>query len=159
MRAKHYVLISITISMLFVFCSMSLGQEVEENNAGDISEKSEITQQEESEITPQLVSVEDAVICRNVVDRTPSEVIDVVPSDIKKVYCFTKIVGAAQDSEVVHNWYFDGNLVASVNLFVGSTNWRTYSSKTILPDYTGAWKVEVLSKGGELLKQIMFVVQ
>ncbi len=151
MKAKHYVLISITISMLFVFCSMSLSQEVEENNAGDISEKSEITQQN--------VSVEDAVICRNVVDRTPSEVIDVVPSDIKKVYCFTKIVGATQDSEVVHNWYFDGNLVASVNLFVGSTNWRTYSSKTILPDYTGTWKVEVLSKGGELLKQIMFVVQ
>ena len=151
MKAKHYVLMSITVSMLFVFCSMSLSQEVEENNAGDISEKSEITQQ--------IVSVEDAVICRNVVDRTPSEVIDVVPSDVKKVYCFTKILGATQDSEVVHNWYYEENLVASVNLFVGSTNWRTYSSKTILPDYTGTWKVEVLSKGGELLKQIMFVVQ
>ncbi len=115
---------------------MSLSQEVEENNADDVSEKSEITQH--------LVSVEDAVICRNVVDRTPPEVIDVVPSDIKKVYCFTKILGATQDSDVVHNWYYEENLVASVNLFVGSTNWRTYSSKTILPDYTGTWKVEVL---------------
>ncbi|MCP4672619.1 MAG: DUF2914 domain-containing protein [Desulfobacula sp.] len=130
---------------------MSLSQEIEENNAGDISEKSEMTQQP--------VNVEDAVICRNVVDRTPVEVIDVVPSDIEKVYCFTKIVGATPDSEVVHNWYYNGNLVGSVNLFVGSTNWRTYSSKTMLPDYTGDWKVEVLSKGGELLKQIMFVVQ
>ncbi len=37
MKAKHYVLISITISMLFVFCPMGLRQEVEENNDGDIS--------------------------------------------------------------------------------------------------------------------------
>jgi hypothetical protein len=41
---------------------------------------------------------------------------------------------------------------------VKSVSWRTHSSKTILPEYTGEWKVEVMSKDGELLKQIYFAV-
>lgn len=133
-------------------------------------EDSETVQEAKTEEAPEAVEeksavimsdilVEEAVICKSVEDRTPIEPGDVFPKEIENIYCFTRIVGVEGEREVVHNWYYNDNLVAEVTLFVGSPNWRTFSSKAILPEYSGDWKVEVVLKNGELLKQIMFVIQ
>jgi len=42
---------------------------------------------------------------------------------------------------------------------VGSIDWRTFSSKRILPQYTGEWRVEIISQDGALLKKISFVLE
>jgi hypothetical protein len=39
---------------------------------------------------------------------------------------------------------------------VRSSNWRTWSSKTVLPQWVGQWQVEVLDRDGTLLKTIAF---
>ncbi len=113
---------------------------------------------QESQIEEPLI-VEDAVICLDVVDRTPVESGFVFSSDIGKVYCFTRIVGAKDDTEITHNWYYNDVQMASVPLFVRSRNWRTFSSKNILPAYKGNWKVEVLANDEQVLKEITFTIQ
>jgi len=103
--------------------------------------------------------IEDAVICQDVVDRTPVESGFVFPNDIGKVYCFNRVIGAKSDTEITHNWYFNDVQVASVPLSVRSNNWRTYSSKKIMPEYKGNWKVEIVAQDGQVLKQLTFTVE
>ncbi len=103
--------------------------------------------------------IEDAVICHDIQALEPVGSGDVFSSDFKKLICFSRVIGAKEDTEIKHNWYFGEKLLSSVTLHVGSISWRTYSSKTILPEYSGEWKVEILSQNGEILKQIYFIVE
>lgn len=105
------------------------------------------------------VSVQDAAICQQVVDRTPMGTGDVFSPDVPELYCFTRIVGAQENTEVTHNWYYKGNLMASVVLPVGSASWRTWSNKRMSPDMMGEWMVEILSKEGVPLESIIFFIQ
>jgi len=114
---------------------------------------------EDEGMTASEVRIEDAVICRDVVSLDPVGSGDVFTSDLKKLMCFTRVVGAKEDTEIIHNWYLGEKLLASISLHIGSDNWRTYSSKTILPDYTGEWKVEIVMPDGQLLKRIYFIVE
>ncbi len=45
-----------------------------------------------------------------------------------------------------------------VELQVGGSPWRTWSKKTVPPDWTGAWHVEVRDAAGTVLKRIDFTV-
>lgn len=105
------------------------------------------------------LKLEKAAICRGVVDRTPIGAGSVFPSSIERLYCFTRVVGAETDTAIVHNWYLNGKLNASVALPVKSASWRTWSSKKIDPDDSGDWMVEVVTEDGEALESILFFVQ
>ncbi len=104
------------------------------------------------------LSVEDAAICRGVVDRVPVEAGDVFPRGVKELYCFTRIKGADGETRVTHDWFYENRRVSHVVLEVKSSNWRTFSLKTISPEHTGQWKVEIRSEDGILLKQIYFAI-
>ncbi|MGD9309124.1 MAG: DUF2914 domain-containing protein [Desulfosarcina sp.] len=107
----------------------------------------------------QGISVVEAVVCQDVVDRAPVGSGEVIPAGTQRVFCFTRVEGAQEETEITHNWYYQGNLKASVVLPVRNTSWRTWSSKTLLPTWTGEWMVEVLSKDGTPLESIIFFVQ
>lgn len=106
---------------------------------------------------PFTVAIEDAVICREIADREPVGAGDIFTSQVEKLYCYTRVLGATEDIAITHNWYYQDALVTQVTLNVRSSNWRTWSSKTILPDQTGEWRVEVTSESGETLKTIYFM--
>ena len=105
------------------------------------------------------LQIQDAVVCQDVVDRAPVGNSDVFAKDIARLYCFSRVVGAAGQTQITHNWYYKGTLKASVKLPVRSDNWRTWSSKTIDPAWTGEWMVEILSDQGTPLESIIFYVQ
>ncbi len=105
------------------------------------------------------VSIEEAVICRDVIDRAPVEPGDVFPVGLEKLFCFIRITGVQGEAEITHNWYYGENLVASVALPVRSVNWRTFSSKKIPAESTGEWRVEVVDGNGSILKKIIFLIQ
>jgi hypothetical protein len=106
-----------------------------------------------------VVQIEDAVVCQDVVDRKPVGAGDQFARETPKLYCFCRVLGAQAGSQITHNWYFNGALKASVKLHVGSTNFRTWSSKTLPPGGVGEWMVEILSDDGKPLENISFVVQ
>jgi hypothetical protein len=105
------------------------------------------------------VRLPEAVVCQDVVNRAPVGAGDVFAKEIPRVYCFTHLIGADPGTQLVHNWYYQGNLKASVNLDVGSSDYRTWSYKTMSPQWAGEWMVEVLSANGAPLANIVFVLK
>ena len=108
----------------------------------------------------QAASLEVAMgaICRDVVNRQPVDVGTSFESSVGKLYCLTKIIGSAGPTEITHVWYFGNTERARVDLDVNSATWRTYSSKIIQPHEIGAWHVDVLGPGGELLQTFEFTI-
>jgi hypothetical protein len=105
------------------------------------------------------VHIEDAAVCQDVVDRKPVGSSDTFVKETAKVFCFCRVMGAEPGTQITHNWYYNGALKASVKLHVGSTNYRTWSSKTMQPGWEGEWMVEVLSDDGKPLESIIFMVK
>ena len=99
-----------------------------------------------------------AAICRDVLDHEPDGYGTSFPVSVGKLYCFTKITGAQSPTQITHVWFFNGNERARINLAVNSSSWRTYSSKIIQPHELGAWRVDVLDFGGNVLKRLEFEV-
>ncbi|HUT53619.1 MAG TPA: DUF2914 domain-containing protein [bacterium] len=102
------------------------------------------------------LGVGEAVICKDVKDRTPVEPGDSFPTDVGKLYCFTRITGAADATTVSHVWFLNDKQVSAVDLKVGSSNWRTWSSKQIKPSDEGSWKVEIRDLSGKVLTAVEF---
>jgi Protein of unknown function (DUF2914) len=102
------------------------------------------------------IRIPEAVVCQDVVNRAPVGAGDIFPREVPRVYCFTHVVGAAPGTQLIHNWYYQGNLKASVKLSVGSSDYRTWSYKTMIPQWSGEWMVEILSADGTPLDNITF---
>jgi hypothetical protein len=81
------------------------------------------------------------------------------PAGVEVVWCRTRIEGAATATTVTHVWYRDGKTMARVELAIGSPNYRTVSSKKLLPEWTGRWEVKVLDSAGTVLRSESFTVE
>ena len=102
------------------------------------------------------IQVADATITTAIEQQMPVDSIDVYPADYGKLFCFTRILGAEQDTMVTHVWYYQDDELARVELQVGSSDWRTYSSKRFLPQWAGQWRVVVLAEDGQQLATVPF---
>ena len=103
-------------------------------------------------------SVLESAICAGIEEHAPVAATDTVAADVGQIYCWTRI-GAATGQTVVHAWMHGGTTRARVELTIGSDDWRTYSSKRILPEWTGDWEVKVLTQDGAVLASIPFYVR
>jgi hypothetical protein len=104
------------------------------------------------------VEVVAAAICKNVVDREAVDIGNRFSSTTPRLYCFTKVVGASQPTEVVHVWRYGDVERGRISLAVKAASWRTYSSKAIQAHEIGPWRVEVLDTSGNLLETINFEI-
>ena len=104
------------------------------------------------------VELRDAAVARDVQDRAPVGTSTSFDSNVGKLYAFTRIVGAEGDMKIYHKWYHGDVLVADVPLTVRSGNWRTWSSKNVVPDWTGDWRVVIVSEDGSVLGTVKFNV-
>jgi hypothetical protein len=108
------------------------------------------------EATPAVQA--EAVLARSVVDRVPQDTGTAFPADVGELFLWTRITGAAAESVVHHVWMRGDEQVADIELRVGGSPWRTWSRKTIPPDWTGAWHVEVRDAAGTVLQRIDFTI-
>lgn len=111
----------------------------------------ESNRSEESEL-----KVTKMVFCTEIIGREPLSEESSFPNDTPKVFCFTKIEGAQFDMEVTHKWYYEDSLMAEVQLSVRSAAWRTYSSKNMMPAWTGTWRVIVVDDAGNAIREESF---
>ncbi len=104
------------------------------------------------------LEVQDVAIGTGVYQRVPTGISSYFDSSVGKLYAFTRIVGADGDTRVYHKWYHGDVLVADVTLTVRSDDWRTWSTKNVRPDWTGDWRVVVVSEDGSVLGSVKFAV-
>ncbi len=104
------------------------------------------------------LEVVDSTMTTAVEDRTPVDHVEVFPAVDGQLYCFTRLVGAEEPTEIEHLWYRDNQLMSRVILPVRSPDWRTWSTKKFLPEWAGKWRVEIRGASGSLLETLEFTL-
>jgi len=87
--------------------------------------------------------VTNAVVTTTIANRMPEvqTADNTFASTVERLYYFTKIEQATAPTSILHEWYWQGELLATVELDIDSDAWRTWSSKRIMPHQTGSWTV------------------
>lgn len=87
---------------------------------------------------------------REIVDREPVDQVTVLENDTTRIYFFSELVGLEGET-VMHQWEYNGEVMAVVPFEVGGPRWRVNSSKELDPGRLGEWTVRViLGEGNEL---------
>ncbi|MBI2615289.1 MAG: DUF2914 domain-containing protein [Gemmatimonadetes bacterium] len=102
--------------------------------------------------------VMEAAVGTAVVDRELQGAAEMFPATVGTLYCFSRIGQTQAGTTIEHVWYFGDQEVARVELSIGGSPWRTWSSKTIPAEATGSWRVDIVANGN-LLKSLSFTVQ
>ncbi|RKX27496.1 MAG: hypothetical protein DRP46_09860 [Candidatus Zixiibacteriota bacterium] len=119
-------------------------------------EKKEAVKVKEAVEKPALMF--EAELCTGIEERMPTGMADTFAPDVENVYLWCKVIGCKDTTVVHHVWYYKGDQMADVELPVRSPAWRTYSSKKILPSWTGDWEVKIVDADGNEMKSIPFKI-
>lgn len=96
-----------------------------------------------------------AAITSAIEEREPVDNLANVTTDTGKIYYFTEL----RDMEgqvVTHRWEHNGETMAEVEFDVGGPRWRVYSSKNLMPEWTGEWRVSVVDAAGNVVRADTF---
>ena len=87
--------------------------------------------------------VTNAVVTTTIANRMPEvqTADNTFASTVARLFYFTKVEQAMEPTSILHEWYWKGELLATIKLDVDSDAWRTWSSKRIMPHQTGKWTV------------------
>ena len=105
------------------------------------------------------LKVEEMIFCTGVEDRQPVGADTLFVNTVENIYCFTKISGAEGETTISHLWFFNDEQKAKVDIAVKGKTWRTWSSKQILKEWTGNWRVDVVDVDGNILLSKTFKVR
>ena len=103
------------------------------------------------------IEAPEAVICANIQNRQPVNGAAMFPVDVGRVWCWCKIKDG-QGMTIRHIYYHNGNEKAVVELPIHSQLFRTYSSKRIVPENAGQWRVDIVDANGNILKSLDFSI-
>lgn len=98
------------------------------------------------------------IVTTEILDREPVNDGAAFSPSMGSVYYFTEVKGAHAPTQITHIWYYEGEQMAQVPLSVDGPRWRTWSSKQILQDWTGSWRVEAVDADGNVLSSQTFEV-
>jgi hypothetical protein len=112
----------------------------------------------EPETPMQDALVVESKFCTGVEERMPVGEAETFPADVDNVYMWCRVTGCQDTTAVTQVWSYEGEEMARVDLPVRSPNWRTWVSKTILPEWTGDWEVKVFDTEGNVLKAGTFTI-
>lgn len=80
-------------------------------------------------------------------NREPVDQVHQLGTERDSVVFFTELRGL-EGRRVTHRWVHDGNVEARVDFEVGGPRWRVWSSKDLIPEWSGTWIVEVVDDEG-----------
>ena len=100
-------------------------------------------------------SVARTAFTTEIVDREPVDNLTTAPNTLGRIFFFSDLRGL-QGQIVTHRWEYNGKVMAEIKFKVGGPRWRVYSSKNLVPDWTGQWTVVVLDESGWPLKASIF---
>lgn len=118
----------------------------------------QVKPEETQEKATELNVVRDAV-SEGIIDREPVDAGEAFSPNLGRIYYFTEVESSDPSAEITHVWYYGDREMARVTLPVEGARWRTWSSKGILPEWVGQWKVEAVSMEGTVLASESFSVE
>jgi hypothetical protein len=106
------------------------------------------------------LSVGKASICSGIKDRMPSGVGSSFPSSVERIYVWSQVAAKQFPTKIRHIYYLEGRKISDVSLDIRSALWRTWSFKSISNDrYRGAWRVDIASADGTVLRRLYFDIR
>ena len=139
-----------------------------ETPATDASDESEFEPRDitadigERVVSPSGLHVLRAYVCKGIEQNEPTEAgKSFVPEadGFLRLCCFSEIGGAGEGATILHLWYWGDREMARVELPVRSFRWRTWSTKKILDEWQGEWRVDVADQDGFVLTSLTFSVE
>jgi hypothetical protein len=114
----------------------------------------------EKPMMPEPTLAVDSIACGiAVTDRELEGQSQTFPDTVQKVFCWTYVTATRVPATIEHVWYHGDEEVARVPLEIKYIRTRTWSSKTIPPEWIGNWKVEVVDLKGNVLATAPFTVE
>ena len=106
------------------------------------------------------LKLNEIMICRGIYKRNPIKPGMNFINNVDSLFCYTKISNSGPKQEVKHIWYFEDMEITSVVYNIKpSFNYRSWSRKTIYPNQTGQWRVDVIDSYGNLLGTRSFTIK
>lgn len=105
------------------------------------------------------IKVEKIAVCTSVENRQPIGVDSVFTANVGHLYCYIKLVSPTDMSKVSHVWFYQDKQMYKIDLTIKAKTFRTWSSKTILSDWKGDWRVEVQDSTGNIITSTSFKIQ
>lgn len=91
-----------------------------------------------------------STLTSGIVNREPRDIILSLGHDEKKIYYFTELRGM-KGRTAIHRWRYQGRVMAEVKFNVKGDRWRIWSSKSLVPGWSGEWQVSVVDDQGRVL--------
>ena len=83
-------------------------------------------------------------------DREPVDRVETLDASEERIFFFTEVVDMS-DRSITHRWTYLGQTMAEVGFDIHGDRWRVWSSKRLLPEWVGAWQVDVVDEDGQVL--------
>jgi len=102
-------------------------------------------------VSPAGLRVVRAYVCRGIEQSEPTEAgksFIPEPDGLLRLCCFSEIGGALDPDTILHVWYWGEREMARVSLPVKSSRWRTWSTKKILNEWRGQWRIDITDTNG-----------
>ena len=99
-----------------------------------------------------------AIVTTGIAEREPINELTTVPAGNKKVLFFTEIRDM-EGQQVKHRWVHGDEVMAEVDFNIGGPRWRVWSSKNLIPEWSGEWRVEVVDAEGNVVSEKSFSVE
>lgn len=100
-----------------------------------------------------------AVFTTGIDNREPELTVDSFDSNTDtSISFFTELHGLAGHN-ITHQWTHDDKVMFEKTFEVKGERWRVWTSKTLIPDWTGSWTVNVLDDDRSVLTSKSFEYQ
>ncbi len=92
-------------------------------------------------------------------NREPVLSVDSISSDSYTSISFFTELNDLSGHNVTHQWTFNNKVMFEKTFDVSGDRWRVWTSKTLIPGWTGSWTVNVLDDDRSLLTSKSFEYQ
>ena len=104
-------------------------------------------------------SVSRALFTIGIDNREPVIMVDSIGSDAYNSISFFTELKDLSGHTVTHQWIYKDKIMFEKKFDVAGARWRVWTSKTLLPGWTGTWTVKVLDDDRSVLETKSFEYQ
>ena len=156
-------IVSYTPKPIMIDSNVNILDETETNNITSdliIIDNSNNDENKNQNSNLKTLQLNEIMICRGIYKRNPIKPGNNFINNVDSLFCYTKISNSGPKQEVKHLWYFEGIEITSVAYNIKpSFNYRSWSRKTIYPNQTGQWRVDVMDSSGDILGTRDFTIK